>query len=400
MKGFIGKLFLLAVVVCVAGYWAYSRNQGEGPVVSSANGSSISGSSESTSAADPLRFAPAPRMPLLVGEETYHGLAWQIHNSEHAVHEAGIVLNQIADVGADTVLISNAGYQEHAGSETFQIDPKVTPSHEQWMEIFEIAHDNGLRVVLMPIILLSDPRGNEWRGVINPPSWDDWMEQYEQFLLHFARIAAAGDVEVMTIGSELVSAEKYVHVDQWRGLIQSVRRVFPGKLSYSANWDHYKMVRFWSELDLIGMTSYYKLADEPNPTVDELVEEWKPIKRGILRWQEKIGKPILFTEVGWCSQEGASIEPWNYYRSQHATRAGLEEQKNNYIAFIETWHDQVLRPDPTVGGIIWWEWPKVEGGPEDFNYTPKGKPAEKILREFFEEVREYRGGASSTKPGN
>ena len=100
-------------------------------------------------------------------------MAWQIHGSRDCVNRARRLIGEIADMGGDTILISTAGYQEHAGSASFEIKPEVTPSGDEWREIISIAHDSGLRVILMPIILLSDPRGTEWRGVINPPSWDD-----------------------------------------------------------------------------------------------------------------------------------------------------------------------------------------------------------------------------------
>jgi hypothetical protein len=340
-------------------------------------------------------MSPAPkptaarRLPLAQAGAGYHGLAWQISSSDGCVELARKMLGEIADLGADSVLISTAGYQEHAGSDAFHLDPKVAPSPEQWTEIFKIAHENGLRVVLMPIILLSNPRGTEWRGVINPPSWDDWFEQYRKFLAQFARIAEAGKVEVLAVGSELVSTERYT--EQWRRVIAETRKIYHGKLTYSANWDHYKVVEFWDDLDMVGMTSYYKLSNDPNPTMATLVEAWKPIKRGLLRWQEETGKPLLFTEVGWCSQEGTSIEPWNYYYRQTATPEGLKEQANCYRAFMEAWSDV-----PEVGGVFWWEWTNTAGGPEDFNYSPKGKPAERVLRDWFDSVRGR--AASASKP--
>ncbi len=333
---------------------------------------------------------PAPRQALLSPSDTYHGVSWQIHHAGHAVEEARLMLTEIADLGADTVLIGNAGYQEHAASETFKIDPAVTPSPEQWREIIGMAHANGLRVVMMPILLLSNPRGTEWRGVISPPSWDEWIVRYRDFLLHYARIAADNQVEVFMIGSELVSAEKAVPLEQWRDLIREVRKVYPGKLSYSANWDHYKNIEFWDDLDMVGMTSYYKLSSTPNPSYESLVEAWKPIQRGLLRWQAEIGKPLLFTEVGWCSQEGITIEPWNYYHDDKSSPAALEEQRRAYQAFMDTWDDEVLKLNPAVGGIIWWEWMNVPGGPSDFSYVPKGKPAERELRKWFERIREFR----------
>ena len=35
---------------------------------------------------------------------------------------------------------------------------------------------------------------------------------------------------------------------------------------------------------------------------------------------------------------------------------------------------------------MWWEWDANPGGPGDFGYSPKGKPAEDVLRAWFAEV--------------
>jgi hypothetical protein len=376
----------LVILIAVAGLavWLAYGNPGK-------QGAPAGGDSSNVSNYKPVVHPPAPPQPLLENDEPYHGIAWQIHRSEDCVPKAERMLTQIANLGADTVLISNAGYQEHAGSATFEIDPAVTPSTAQWREIFSIAHSKGLRVILMPIVLLSEPRGTEWRGVISPPDWDIWFNQYREFLLHFARLAEENELEVLMVGSELVSTERFT--DRWEAVIREVRSVYGGKLTYSSNWDHYKVIQFWDKLDLVGMTSYYKLASEPGPSLQDLKDEWKPIKAGLLRWQKKVGKPLLFTEVGWCSQEGASIEPWNYYRHQKPTPEGLEEQRRCYRAFMDTWEDC-----PAVGGVIWWEWTDTAGGPKDFNYTPKGKPAEAELREWFAEIRQQRVERTETQP--
>ncbi len=324
----------------------------------------------------------------------YYGVAIQVDTSKNPVAMFGPLIREVAGLGADTVLLGADAYQKNASSGKVYIDPKKTPTWGQWKRLFEIARKEcGLKVILAPKILLSDPIGTEWRGVIQPPSWRKWFVQYREIMNHFADIAQAGGADVLMIGSEMVSAEK--HTTEWREVIRQVRARFKGKLSYSANWDHYQPVKFWDELDLIGMTTYYKLADEPGPTVQSLVEAWKPIKEKILEWQQTIGKPILFTEVGWCSQEGASIEPWNYYHKQEATPKGLEEQRACYEAFIRVWGD-----DPQVGGVIWWEWTTYGGGPDCYNYTPKGKPAGKLLRKWFARKAHPRTGQSRRANGS
>ena len=314
----------------------------------------------------------------------YHGLAIQLHDSADAVSRYSRLLREIAALGADTVLISVNCFQEHVDSVLIEVDPAVTPSDAELAELIGIAHGLGLRVVLMPKVLLSDPKGSEWRGKIKPPTWDGWFGQYRRVLLRYARLSQRSGVDVFIVGSELISTEKLT--EQWIRTINAVREVYHGVLGYSANWDHYRSVQFWDHLDLIGMTSYYKLSDEPGPSVDELQEAWRGIKKKVVAFSEEKQKPILFTEAGWCSQEGCSVEAWNYFRSEQSSAKALEEQRRNYQVFIDTWAD-----DPHVAGIIWWEWTEDVGGPDDYGYTPKGKPAEQRLRQLFERVRERAG---------
>jgi hypothetical protein len=316
-----------------------------------------------------LRRLPSPDPP-------YHGVAIQVYSADRAVERYGQMIREIADLGADTVLFSLDAFQKHVESTDIWTDPERTPTDEEWLELFDRAHERNLRIVLMPKILLSDPRGNEWRGKIQPTSWDAWFEEYRNFIVHYATLAERGHVEVFIVGSELVSTEKLT--DAWKRVIAAVRDVYHGRVSYSANWDHYRGIQFWRDLDLIGMTTYHQLSEDPGPSLDALRKSWLPIKREILEWQKGVGKPLLFTEAGWCSQEGCSVEAWNYYRHEKATPAGLREQADCYQAFVDTWADE-----PAVGGILWWEWSHASRGEKDYGYTPKGKPAERVLRELF-----------------
>ena len=308
------------------------------------------------------------------------GMALQISYTAGGIAPYIKAIDEIADLGANTVGLSTAGYQEHAGSVGITLDIRKCPSQEQFRQIIQHAKKRGLRVVLMPVLLLSNPRGSEWRGVINPPSWDEWFSSYLEFIKYFAKISLDNDVDAMSVGAELISTESFR--DRWDKVIAEVRKIYHGKLFYSSNWDHYRNVTFWDKLDWIGMTSYHKLADEENPKEEVLLKSWSKIKKEILGWRKDIGKPILFTEVGWCSQPGASIEAWNYYRHQTASKAGLLEQKKCYEAFIHTWGGE-----KNLAGAMWWEWTLDGCGPEDFGYTPKGKPAEEVLKQWYQQGR-------------
>lgn len=333
-----------------------------------------------TELAKPAKPPPAPpprEVPADASAPPWRGLAMQVASGYKPVETYGALLEDIAGLGANAVLLSVAGYMEHAHAQSIFIDTRKVPCPDDFKAIIQRARQLGLKTVLMPIVLLKNPRGSEWRGVIEPPEWDDWWEQYTEFVLYFTDIAREGQADALMVGSELVSTEK--STAKWVKLIEAVRpRFYGGKLGYSANWDHYRPVEFWDQLDFIGMTSYFTLADKKDPSVDEIAAKWEPIRKDILAWQRRIGKPILLTEVGWCSQEGAAMAPWNYYQNQKATPEGLEEQRRLYEAFLQVWGDT-----PELLGVIWWEWNASEGGAGDYGYSPKNKPAEQVLRRWF-----------------
>lgn len=306
---------------------------------------------------------------------TMRGVAIQLHSGYSPMATYLPQLKEIRELGADTVLLCAAAKMEHARAQAIFIDSRETPSATEFAALIREANGMGLRVIVMPIVLLRHPRGSEWRGVIEPPDWRTWWEDYRDVVRYFADIAREGGAWGLMIGSELVSTEK--NTAEWHKVIELARELFPGQLGYSANWDHYRPIQFWNKLDYVGMTSYYTLARRKGASVDDLVKAWEPIRRDIITWRKQIARPLILTEVGWCSQEGAATAPWNYYQNMNATTDGHEEQRRLYEAFVRAWDGT-----PGLSGVIWWEW-TVPGGENDHGYTPRGKPAEQVLREWF-----------------
>jgi len=285
-------------------------------------------------------------------------------------------IDQIAAAGANTIAFVVAAYQENGSSSCMFMDLRRTPSDVRLRELIDRARAKGLNATLMPIVLLENGREDEWRGKIAPDDWDLWWKNYSDVVLRYARIAESCGVAVYIVGSELISTE--TQDDRWRGLIAEVRKVYSGRLAYSANWDHYRPIQWWDALDIIGMTTYYDLTDGKKPTVEQLLTAWEPIKSELLAWQGKINRPILFTEVGWPNQETCAQHPWNYYGSD---TPDPQAQANCFEAFFQTWVGE-----PVVAGFIIWEWqsyPKQPTGPEDVGYIPAGKPAMQVITRYL-----------------
>jgi hypothetical protein len=328
---------------------------------------------------DSSASTPVPDPPARPSEaREFRGISLQIHTGD-ARHPYETLIDEIAKTGANTICLIVHGFQEHARSQIISVDPAKTPSDERLAELIAHAHKRGLRVALMPVILLSDRRGSEWRGQIEPPNWPDWWKQYRTLLLRYARLAEKSEVELFSVGSELIKTE--TQDKPWRETIAAVRAVYTGRLFYSANWDHYQVPQWWDALDIVGMTTYYTLAEGDRPTRQELLDRWAEIRNKILAWQKKVNRPILFTEVGWPNQISAAEFPWNYYAQPD--KPDPELQAMCFETFFAT-----FGREPAATGFFVWEWRDrldADVAPDsDTSYVPTGKPAMKVIRRFFQ----------------
>jgi hypothetical protein len=284
-------------------------------------------------------------------------------------------IDEIAALGFDTVLFVVDPRQENTESNKIYMDLRMTPGPEALQRLIRHAKSRGLRVALMPIVLLDAPRSDaEWRGNIKPQSWSVWWASYREMVTHYGWIAEGTGVDLFIVGSELISTES--NTAEWRKVISTVREVYHGRITYSSNWDHYTAIKYWDDLDLIGINAYWSLdrGKKEDCTLGDINTAWRDIQADLLPFAAKQHKPIMMVEAGWCSLANAANEPWDYTQ-KHLSR-DPDLQKRLYEGFLDTWYGH-----PQLGGFSIWEW-MVED-PDEKGYTPKGKPAEKVLREYL-----------------
>ncbi len=289
-------------------------------------------------------------------------------------------LKGIKALGVDHVSLIISWYQKNISST--DIYPHWKPIGDfdttpdiKLTEVIRQAHGMGLKVFLFPILRIEERKDKEWRGNITPQNTEEWLQSYTRFTLHYAHIASRYGVELFSVGSELCSVEPELVF--WKNLIKKIRTFYPGQLIYSANWDHYKKIGFWEDLDYLGLNGYYELAKNSTPTLQELTLKWWDIENEISAWQEQNRKSIIFTEIGYPSIDGACSKPWDYTR---VSPIDLEEQALCYEAFFLSWGRS-----QKLAGVYFWNW-YGEGGTTDRGYTPRGKPAEKVIAKWFKNL--------------
>lgn len=224
-------------------------------------------------------------------------------------------------------------------------------------------------------------RRGGFTGDLKPTSEENWVileNSYRAYILTYAKAAENLKAAMLCIGTEL---EEFVlnRPNYWLKLIQEIRAVYKGKLTYAANWDEFKRVPFWGELDFIGIDAYFPLSDKKTPTVKDFEKGWKPHKEEIMRIQKKFKKPVLFTEFGYRSVDFTGKKPWESNRIKG--NINLQAQANGLQAI----HNQFWKEDWFAGGFIWKWFHRHDrvGGEKNNRFTPQNKPAEKLLKELY-----------------
>lgn len=263
---------------------------------------------------------------------------------------------------------------------SFEVREEYSRRDSSFIKSIAIARSNQMQVLMKPHIWV---RGDLWRSEIfmdTEEDWELWFENYGNFILHYAKMAQETGCAALCVGTELMKPALH-RPDDWRKLIRKVRQVYSGELIYAANWDReYKEITFWDELDYIGVQAYFGLAKQSLPDVAEICEGWEPHKKELLKFHKKWNKPILFTEVGYKSTMGAAHKPWEWESrlGSLSNRISLETQANCYEALFHTFWNE-----PWFAGVHLWRWE----GENQFDFTPKNKPAANIMAKWFSKQR-------------
>lgn len=287
-------------------------------------------------------------------------------------------LTPITVTGAEWVALMPYGFVRkdegviHFNSERQWIGERVEGIEND----IEICQKKNMKIMLKPHVWVS--RG-EYTGNFIPEEtgWNSLEISYKNYILEFARVAEDCHVELFCIGTEWREFIKQ-RPEFWNGLIDSVRSVYSGQLTYAANWDEYRETPFWNKLDYIGVNAYFPLTEKEYPTTSELVKAWEPFCQQLADKSEQTGKQILFTEYGYRSVAGTTIKPWESYNDLPES---VEAQQNA----LEGLYQAVWQRKWMAGGFLW-KWYTIEPRwwkrrPTD--YTPQEKPAMEVVRKWY-----------------
>jgi hypothetical protein len=243
------------------------------------------------------------------------------------------------------------------------------------------AHAHGLRVLLVPHLWVES---GDWRGEIDPGSeaaWQTWASAYREFVVTWAKVARDARADMMSVGVELGSWVTSRHAPSFFPVIDAVRHIYSGPLTYSANWDDADDTIVWGALDVIGINAFYPLAETAGAPFAQMLEGGRRVAARVRELSQRWHRPVLFTELGYTTRTDPAVRPWEW--PDRMTRVHVDEaaQAEAYRALLAP-----LLDEPSFAGFFVW---RVYADPDDvsqeaeWGFSPRGKRAELVVRDAY-----------------
>lgn len=304
-----------------------------------------------------------------------------LYNSEEGIYSQ----NALIDTGINWVCLAFPVNQKQYNSTEIFFDYRFNVPDLEIISTIKRFHNKNIKVCLKPMINCSD---GIWRALINFPDetmfnedsyWRKWFDCYQAFLEHYAEIAEYTECEMFCLGCEMLGTER--KEEYWRETIAKVRKIYNGPLVYNTNHGKEEVAKWYDAIDYLGTSAYYPVEKAPGASVEEMTAEWKKIAENLAVVSKKIGKKIIFMEIGCRSALGCAQMPWDFTHKEFPFSE--DEQANFYESSIK-----IMSKQDWFMGYFWWDWGTTiyhdkETASKDLGFNIYHKKAEDVIRKWY-----------------
>jgi hypothetical protein len=285
-------------------------------------------------------------------------------------------LGALAKLGVDAVSLMPFAFQE-APDRPRLVYLNRRPESETDAGLVHAARRaaaHGMAVLYKPHIWVGR---DSWPGDVamtTEADWATWWTGYRRFILHHALLAGFAKADLLSVGCEL--AKTTGRTAEWRDLIAAVRLLYPGRLTYAANWGgDFEQVAFWDRLDVAGVDAYYPLTASSQANAAELAAGARKVVDHLEIVARRAGKSLLLTEVGFAASAGAWTAPHK--------EGGTYSEEDQAAAYSALFNALDHRPW-LAGTFVWKTFSGGDGGRQgraDFRFL--GRQAEGVVRKYY-----------------
>lgn len=293
--------------------------------------------------------------------------------------------NALMETGINWVCLAFPVNQKTFSSTEIYFDFRYNISDLEIIETINRFHQNNIKVCLKPMINSSD---GVWRALIDFPDetmmgedfyWKRWFEFYQAFLEHYAKIAEYTKCEMFCIGCEMLGTERKEKL--WRETIAKIRNIYSGPLVYNTNHGKEEVAQWYDAIDYLGTSAYYPVENAPGGSLEEMTQEWEKIAKNLETISKKIGKKIIFMEIGCRSALGCAQMPWDFIHKEFPYSE--EEQARFYESSLK-----VMSNQDWFMGYFWWDWSTwiyktKEEAKKDRGFNIYLKQTEEVIKKWW-----------------
>ena len=208
----------------------------------------------------------------------------------YAAPEAAESMQKLADTGTEWICIAFAPNMKSYDTPEIvfgDANPDMI-TDDELRKAIDTARAKGMKPMLKPVVNSADDVWRAWirfyrpvtdeekaagiTGELDPwgdepkmregevkdlAKWDQWWEDFTNYIVHYAKIAEEKQVPVLCLGCEMNSTEEFE--DKWRALIAKVRDVYHGQITYDVNHGNEEQVKWFDDLDFISISAYYPI---------------------------------------------------------------------------------------------------------------------------------------------
>lgn len=225
--------------------------------------------------------------------------------------------------------------------------PHQTPTATRVAVLVDLAHKDGFKVLLRPVIDEASLRAqnpNNWRGLLAPTNLTLWFQNYLSTLRPYLIMAQKHHVESFAIQTELDSLSMK---SNWSSAFTLARALYKGNMQFTMLWADKVAQPHWPGVSP-GLDPYqWVLGVKNNATPATLLSSWNYD----LTHQAKLPygpSAVTLDEVGIPAQDGAFAQPYSWGLPLSSNPFNQTVQANWFTmacAFAKTHHMQ---------GIYYW----------------------------------------------
>lgn len=366
-----------------------------------------------------LQVAPAPVQSPVAARTDLSGVTLGVNFSDwqnlFGSNDSEKALRHLQGLPVTRVMFTPTWYQEACDSTEIRRLKGRTPDDKALARDLRKAKEMGFVTGIKFHIDPEDGSARSRIGFTDMRDFEAWFANYSAIAMRYARLANECGATHFSVGCELSNVTRLEHTERWRELIREVRKALERggnepAITYAARHQNVLNIGFLGDLDYIGINTWPYFYEYATLNLSNVRRSWRRTvyfpetfstnspngnEKGypldffdfLCLLGNQYGKPIMLTELGCQSKEGALTRPVDWWISAPADAlsqvyffAGFLAELRADIGKFEQEHPGRSYP---LAGVDIWNYMIKEAGPSDSDYTFRNKSTELVFERFF-----------------